>query len=348
MKFWQETAANFPEGKSVLLKPNLLSPHPPEDAVTTHPQLVLLLSLELGKYNNRVFIADSPAGTHNKNIPRLWRITGMQQAAAQAGAVLIDINRRGLVERKGLTRNFFFTDVLNEVDYVVNLPKLKTHGLTLLTGAVKNVFGLIPGIQKGEFHLRFPKPDDFSDNMVEIFAAVQPDFTVMDGISILEGNGPSSGGSVRHTGFLFAGEDAVAVDSVAAHSLGMDPMAVRTTQTAWRQEIGEARLSHIELSGDMLTPVSIDLPSAHAFSKLPDFIHRLLKKFIWVRPRANADKCTRCGMCIKNCPVEAMTPDADGVPIIDYSTCINCFCCAEVCPDDAIFQETSRLVRRLS
>ncbi len=347
-RFWQEEDAHFPRQKTVLVKPNLLSPHAPEAAITTHPAVVEGVVRGLQEWGNRVLIADSPAGIYNNNMKNLWRVTGMQEVSQQTGATLVDINRLPLKSRKGGERNFYFTALLEEVDYLVNLPKLKTHGLTLLTGAVKNVFGLIPGIQKGEFHIRYPDPEDFSANMVEIFQAVRPQFTIMDGIRILEGDGPSSGGSPRDAGFLLAGTDAVALDSVASLLIGIDPLQVFTTRIAHEKGVGQGDVQHIEVVGDEPAPIQARIPGRHIFSRLPDFLLKILSRLVWTRPRANPEKCSHCGICINNCPAEAMASDARGVPVIDYGKCINCFCCAEVCPDDAIYQEASWLVRRLS
>lgn len=348
LDFWLAEETHFPRQQSVLIKPNLLSPRTPEHAITTHPEIVRQVVHLLKDFGNKIYIADSPAGGSNKDIPRLWERTGMAQVARETGAELININARGLVEKKGLQRNFFFTDLLNEVEYLVNLPKLKTHGLTLLTGAIKNVFGLIPGIQKGVYHLQFPKPEQFAENLVDIFAAIRPHFHIMDGIQILEGNGPSSGGKIRYAGFLLAGKDAVAVDSVAARSLGIDPRQVDTIRFASQKKLGEADPEKIRIVGDEFRQISIEIPAPQVFSRLPDFTYAMLRRFIWTRPRANPERCSGCGLCINNCPVQAMSPNENGIPEIDYQSCINCFCCAEVCPEDAIYQESSRLVRWLS
>ena len=347
-RFWQEEDPDFPQNKTVLLKPNLLSPHSPDAAITTHPVLVEAVTRELQKYGNRILIADSPAGIFNNNLKHLWRVTGMEQVSQRTGARLVDINALPMKSRKGGERNFYFTSLLDEVDYLVNLPKLKTHGLTLLTGAVKNVFGLIPGIQKGEFHIRYPAPEVFSENMVDIYQAVRPQFHIMDGIRILEGDGPSSGGIPRDAGFLFAGRDAVAVDSLASFMIGIDPMQVFTTRIAHQKGVGMGDIHQIEVVGDEPVPIQAKIPGRHIFSRLPDFLLKILGHLIWTRPRANPERCTHCGICIQNCPAEAMRPDDRGVPVIDYKKCINCFCCAEVCPDEAIYQEASWLVKRLS
>ena len=348
LDFWQKEEPDFPGNRTVLLKPNLLSPRPPEQAITTHPEIVRQVIYLLKDFGNKIYIADSPAGGSTKDIPRLWERTGMREVARETGAELININARGLVERKGIQRNFFLSDLLEEVEYLVNLPKLKTHGLTLLTGAIKNVFGLIPGFQKSVYHLQFPKPLEFAENLIEVFAAVHPHFNIMDGIRILEGNGPSSGGKVRYAGFLLAGKDAVALDSVAAHSVNLKPQQVDTVRLAAQNKLGVADLVNISVVGDELQPVSIEIPAPHVFSRLPDFTYGVLRRFIWTRPKADPQRCTGCGLCIRNCPVQAMAADENNVPKINYQTCINCFCCAEVCPEDAIFQETSRLVRWLS
>lgn len=347
VEFWQTVDTNFPRNQTVLIKPNLLSPHKPEAAITTHPVLVRHVCSILQEHNNRVLIADSPAGTHNRHMQKLWAETGMKRVAEQTGAELLDLNKRGLIKKSGITRHFFASEILDEVDYVINLPKLKTHGLTFLTGGIKNVFGLIPGIQKGEYHIRYPKPVDFADVIAEIHAAIRPNFTIMDGIEILEGNGPSSGGQKKYLGTLLAGLDAVAVDATAARSLGINPHIVDLIRLAEEKGIGRAKTEDILLNGEMISQ-RIEIPSSHVFNHLPASILWVLKKVIWTRPRANPENCTRCGICIQNCPAKAMRPGPDRLPVIDYDTCIHCFCCAEVCPDDAIYQELSRLVKKLS
>lgn len=347
VSFWQNNGG-IPEKQVVLMKPNLLSPHTPEEAITTHPWLVDLACQILKDYGNRLLIADSPAGSHFKSIRKIWQLSGMQEVAEKYGATLVDLSGRGLQERKGIRRNYFFTDLLQEADYLLNLPKLKTHGLTVMTGAMKNLFGLIPGIQKGEFHVRYPQPEEFAETLVDVFSAVQPRFTIMDAVEILEGNGPSSGGKKRYAGFLLASENAVAVDVVAASLLGIQPGEVPMIRAAQNWRLGPPRHQDIGIDGANLQPLNAQLPSPHIFNRIPRPVHQVLKRLIWTRPKADKNNCTGCGICIKNCPAEAMFPNADRLPVIDYQKCINCFCCAEVCPDSAIVQESSWLVRKLS
>lgn len=332
---------------TVHIKPNLLSARTPEYAITTHPSLVKSLVKIIQSRGAKVTIGDSPAGISRK-IEEYWKTTGMQKVADETGAQLVKFEKNGVVERVVSGKSYFISEKVAYADVIINLCKLKTHSLTLYTGAIKNMFGSIPGVKKGEFHKLAPKVRDFSEILVDIFEATKPHITIMDAVIGMEGNGPSSG-RPKFFGYILASRDAVALDAVGSHIMGYLVDEILTTQIAYQRNLGEKDFSKIEFRGitrENIVQHQILLPTNRLYQSLPDSILKLAAKLIWIRPKANEKACRKCGMCIANCPVKAMK-SVDGYPVIDYNICIKCFCCDEICPYDAIDLQMSWLARKL-
>jgi uncharacterized protein (DUF362 family)/NAD-dependent dihydropyrimidine dehydrogenase PreA subunit len=337
-------------GDVVLLKINLLAAKAPERGITTHPAVLEAVAREVMRAGGKVVVGDSPAGVL-KGIKRFWKNTGVGPAVERLGGELVKFEGSGTKEYRSNGRTYHLTSFLDRVDVVINLPKLKTHGLTLFTGAVKNCFGLVPGFQKSEFHKAAPKVEPFSNLLVDVFGFARPRLNIMDGVLGLEGNGPSTSGSAREVGLLLASPDAVAMDAVAARIIGLEEGVVATTRIAASRGLGEGELRAIAVEGADLDEIAIGdykLPSNYYLNFIPTALVKLLGRFVWVRPKAESSKCTGCGICIKNCPVDAMTPNRHRIPEIDYSLCISCLSCDESCPEDAIEQKVSWLARKLT
>ncbi len=331
------------------MKPNLLAAKEPARAITTHPaviEVVVRMLLDLGA---RVTIGDSPAGAV-KGLQRYWDNTGLSEVARRTGAQLVAFETGGVQERVVRGLRYYISRYVLEADVLINLPKLKTHGLTLYTGAVKNLFGTVPGLRKSEYHKQAPHPEDFAQVLVDIYSVVRPHLHIADGIVGQEGNGPSSG-TVRPIGVLLASTDGVALDVVGAAIMGFDPEEIDTTRIASERGLGVGRLQQIQLLGAQLDSLRLPdfvLPSNRLIKLVPRWLMLLGARLIWVRPRAIRETCKRCGVCQSNCPVGAISTDPDGYPIMDYSRCIKCMCCDEGCPHQAIEQEMSWLARRFS
>lgn len=334
-------------GDHVHLKPNLLTAKTPEHAATTHPAVVSAVAEILKKIGVKMTLGDSPAGV-NRPIEEYWEKTGMKQVAEKYGIDLVRFEKNIVVEKKVNGTSYYIAKVVEDADVVINLCKMKTHNLVLYTGAVKNNFGCIPGFRKSEYHRQAPKPHDFAKIVVDVFEAVRPEISIMDGILAMEGSGPSAG-SPKNVGLLFASTDAVALDSVAARLMGFEDGEIATTEIASLRGLGKKEFSEIEIRGDK-TSISVNLnfllPSNRYLNFVPESLIRFLGRFLYVRPKPDPERCKRCGICIATCPTKAMTPK-DGFPLIDYKVCISCFCCDEVCPHNAIDQDVSWLARKI-
>lgn len=333
------------QGTRVHIKPNLLTAKTPDKAATTHPSLVKSIVNRIMELGGAVTIGDSPAGI-SRPIEEYWSVTGMEKVAAETGATLVKLEKKGVVERNVNGRSYFIASAVAESDVVINVCKLKTHNLTLFTGAVKNMFGAIPGFKKSEYHKQAPKIEQFSEIIVDIFSAVKPELSIMDAVDMMEGNGPSAG-KPRRLGLIFASKDAVALDALAAKIVGFAEDEILTTEQAYQRGLGERNIENIAIKGesiDTFRDLEIALPTNRFQRYIPSSVVKVLGKLIWVRPKPDEDRCKRCGACIVTCPTQAMIPK-QGFPVIDYKKCISCFCCDEVCTHNAIDQDMSWLTK---
>ncbi len=333
-------------GQIVFLKPNMLTAKKPHRAITTHPTVVEAVIREVQRAGGRVLLGDSPAGVLS-SIERYWNETGYTEVAERTGAELVKLEGAGVVPRSINGRTYYISRPVAEADVVLNLAKLKTHGLTVLTGGVKNTFGAIPGFKKAELHKEAPKPLPFSEIVVDIYEAVSPAVTIMDAVVALEGDGPSTKGSPREMDLILASTDAVAIDAVAAALTGIREDKVPTTAAALRRGLG-TRTAGVDLIGESLADRAVP-GFKHASGRLihvvPTWVVWLFGRYLWVRPRVIRERCTSCGLCIETCPVEAINAGRDGISEIDAHECIECLACVESCPEDSIEQKVSWLAK---
>jgi len=335
------------EGQKVLLKPNMLSAKEPERGITTHPVILEAMIEEVRSVGGDVWIGDSPSGAI-KGIKRYWDNTGYSEVSERTGVKLINFEVGGTVVREVGGEKYHLARAVFEADVVINLPKFKTHGFALYTGAIKNLFGTIPGFQKATLHKLHPNSKSFSRVLVDIYSCVRARLHLMDGILGMEGNGPATG-DLRNTGLILASEDGVAMDAVASHLMGFEENKIDAIRFAGERGLGETRIEHIEILGEKLDTVRFDdfsLPSNYWVNLVPQFLLRWLGRFVWVRPKADLEKCAGCGVCVRSCPVNAIQM-VEGYPVTDHHICINCLCCNESCPEGAVVQQMSWIARRL-
>ncbi len=331
-------------GQRVLLKPNLLSAKAPDRAITTHPDFVRTVALMVREKGAEPVIGDSPGGAI-RGIQRVWNNTGIAEMASSEGIELVNFEASGLKEVESGEYRLYISKPVLDADVIINLAKLKTHTLTLLTCGVKNIFGVIPGFRKAEYHKLYPKPDKFAEMLVELYSFVKPALTIVDGILSMEGNGPSSG-KVRKTGVIIAGEDAVAVDAVAARMIGFEEGQIDTTRIAGLRGIGTASISKIEITGNGREekPEGFLLPSNRGIRLIPGPLVKMIAPLVWLKLEIDPERCTVCEQCLKSCPVGAISRKGD-ILKVDHSNCIQCMCCHELCPENTIDIKMSWLAR---
>lgn len=332
------------EGTKVLVKVNLLKKNRPEDAVTTHPAVIEAIVRYLQKAGCTVVLGDSPAGPFTKkSLENIYRATGMEEVAEKTGCALnLDTSVVEVVnDRAKMLKNMQIIKVVEDVDFVISAAKLKTHGMMTYSGAVKNLFGVIPGLIKAEYHFKMNDEMNFAQHLVDICEYVRPVFSIIDGIEGMEGNGPS-GGDKRQVGLLLASDNPYALDTAASHIIGIDPERVPTIRVAAEREIFSGKMKEIAIQGLALEDIKIPpfkLPDSinvnFVGGKMPKPIEKFLVNTLRAKPSFDYNTCISCGDCKRSCPA-GIIDMKDGKPVPDLSKCIACFCCHEVCPKKAI------------
>ncbi|MBU4304126.1 MAG: DUF362 domain-containing protein [Candidatus Omnitrophica bacterium] len=317
-------------GQKVLLKPNLLKIAAAPEAVTTHPEFIRAVVRLCKEGGARVLIGDSPGGM--VKIGQLYEQNGIAEIAQQENAELVKFD--AIVHKEGIP----FAKIMDEVDVVISLPKFKTHSLTKITAAVKNVFGLVPGLYKVECHRQAPNHKVFAKMLAKIYGIVRPHLTIVDAVSAMDGEGPSAGNPYP-LGLVVASADAVAVDAVLAKIIGIDPLSVATTYETHSLGLGTAQLTDIDICGEPLESVAVKnftLPKILALYRLPNGIIRNLVRFIPLIIGLDRDRCNACGMCKNICPQQAIEVVTARIKM-NARRCILCLCCCEICPQNALY-----------
>ena len=324
----------------VFVKINHLSPPSPADrAIVTHPSFTREILRLLIEHDVNITVGDDIQARGEDG----FLISGHRQVCDELGVPLVNLKEFGFKEIKchgNVLKKAYISTLLLEADYIVNLPKLKTHSLTVLTGAVKNMYGATPYGLRLEYHNAYPSNEVFSQMLVDIFSCVPPHLTVMDGIVAMEGEGPS-GGNPKTVGIILTSQDSVAVDAVASKIIGFKPMDIQTTQFAHERGFGTGRIEDIEISGETIREVK-----AHNFKhsaiavgfmsrKIPSTLRAYLQGQLIFIPVVSSDKCTVCRECVDICPRRAVSLVQD-TAWVDKNLCIHCMCCHEVCHFQAI------------
>jgi uncharacterized protein (DUF362 family)/Pyruvate/2-oxoacid:ferredoxin oxidoreductase delta subunit len=328
----------FPQqisGKTVVIKPNVLRASTAEEHIVTHPALLRAVVEKVEEMAPAaIVVGDNPGLFSYGDNENSFEKTGLMDAA------------KGYYRNLGnLTQNLAFNpDFMPEVgvskeileaDILISLPKFKTHGLTIMTGAIKNSYGFLPGAQKARLHQVAGTPERFHDVIVEVFRLRVPDLFIMDAVIGMEGNGPAST-ELREIGLVLAADNAVALDGVVARMMGLDPGGLRFLQKAKIMGLGDFNSQLINIVGEMRKLPDFKLPPLGGEAILGNqAIQELMQSKTQVRPQADPELCTACGTCIEHCPVAALTMKED-LPVADADICITCFCCQEICPEKAI------------
>ncbi|MGI6432517.1 MAG: DUF362 domain-containing protein [Sphaerochaetaceae bacterium] len=335
------------QGKRVLLKPNILSDAHPDKALTTRAEVLGSLIRYLTKEGAKeVLVGDSP-GISGPNFTA--KHSGIAQVCDQEGATWCDFNASYRMHSIPNVKNLQLPLplILDEVDLVFSVAKMKTHQLMYATGAVKNLFGLVIGLHKSACHLKFPTRHSFARMLGGLYERIQPDWALMDAVVAMEGPGPAAG-LPRHMGLLLSSNDLTALDAAQALIMGYNPhdipllkelLAKKLTLWDSLEEISYPLLhandlvcsdyKRIEISRKReLLNLPIPLPFVRSMG--------LRKQKKEPKPLFDPLVCIGCGKCVEICPSHALHLDKHHKVVADYKACIRCYCCHEVCPVDAI------------
>ena len=346
--------------EKILLKPNFLAKCPPEKACTTHPEVfrgVAKYLLDNG-YKNLKY-GDSPGHGDTRAIAKEC---GVGAVADELCIPLADFTAGKTVEYpEGVAaKEFVISNGVLECDGIVNICKMKSHMLERITGAEKNIFGCVYGLNKGASHVKYPNAVEFAKMLADLNLMLRPRIHIMDGVVAMEGNGPQSG-TPRKVGVILASTDSIALDTVFANLVYLPPLLVPTITVGGERGVGESNINNIEVvtEGGILT-----VKDAQKEYGVRDFdvyrgeedkgeisFLRPFKKLIERKPKIKKDLCVACGICVKSCPVDggALHFKVKGKPpVYDYKKCIKCYCCQEMCPKKAIFAYQNPIAKTVS
>jgi len=323
------------QGKTVLIKPNVLRASEAAEGIVTHPALLAAVVEKVERLNPAsIIVGDNPGLFSYGANEAAFEQAGLMAAAKgyyrNIGLDVVTVPfRPDFMETAGVSR------AILEADVVISLPKFKTHGLTVMTGAIKNSYGLLPGAQKARLHKIAGSPARFHDLVVEVFKLRIPDLFIMDAVVGMEGNGPASK-DLREIGKVLAADNAVALDAVVATMMGLDPGRLRFLQNAAAAGLGSWQLSDIQIEGRLQVLENYKLPplGGEAIQDNTAVQEALQSKIVLV-PRPDPETCTACGACVEQCPAEALSIPED-FPVADMDRCVTCFCCQEICPEKAM------------
>ena len=327
-------------GKKVLIKPNVLRASDAAEGITTHPAILAAVIDCLEPMNPAAIVVGDNPGVHSYGANEAsFRQTGLLETAGKYyrnignDSVKVDFNPE-YADHISVSRDIM------EADLVISLPKFKTHGLTVMTGAIKNSYGILPGAQKAMLHKRAGSPERFHEMVVDVFRLRVPDLFIVDAVVGMEGNGPASP-ELRTINRILASDNAVALDGVMARMMGAEPDRLRFLQRARELDLGDFASDSVDIVGALEILPNFKLPPLGGEAiAASETVQQVLHNRTLLRPKADPDACTACETCVDQCPVGALSMQ-DNLPIVDTGTCITCFCCQEICPEQAItLQET--------
>lgn len=323
---------SFQSGMRILIKPNLMSPVNPERAITTHPVVLEELCKILKAAGAEILIGESAFYSTDQ----AFGLCEIEPLSRYARLINFESEPKRYVPFGGKVGTVPLPEILFQVDCIINVAKMKTHGLTGVTLCVKNLYGCIPGVLKQGYHKTLPRPRSFSRFLFRLQSEIRPQLNIIDGIVGLEGEGPGASGRPTRSGLVVAGTSACAVDIIASEMMGFNPREIYTNRYSGirRTEIetvGNGR----EVRLSFKKPLSANFPYLIYFT---GFLPRLRIAF-------DSELCVRCGLCGEKCPAGAITFHPE--PICNHKRCISCYCCLEVCPHSAVSLREHWIRRRL-
>ncbi len=350
----------------IVLKPNLLAKAAPEKAVTTHPEVFRAVGELLQERGySKITYGDSP-GNPILSVEKTVEGCGIKTVADELRIKVGDFSsgRTVTFPQARASKSFVLCNEIADNPYgVINLCKMKTHQLERVTGATKNTFGCVYGVNKAAFHARFATPETFARVIADLNRLVIPRLHIMDGIVAMEGNGPGSGDPVQMN-VLLASLDPVALDATFCHLIDLNADLVPTQKACIEAGVGEGREEEISViaidvpmipDGKELTLDEVAVKCGNKYfsvQRSKDYRGRFrvlapFAKLLEKKPHIVKERCVGCGICVRTCPLEekAILMGEDRKPFYDHSKCIKCYCCQEMCPERAISVKKSVIAR---
>jgi uncharacterized protein (DUF362 family)/NAD-dependent dihydropyrimidine dehydrogenase PreA subunit len=322
-------------GKKVLIKPNVLRASEAKEGVVTHPAVLraVVEKVEAMKPAS-IVVGDNPGMMSYGANEESFRQTGLLEAA-KGYYQNIGTDSKQIDFNPAFLPTVSISRAVVEADIIISLPKFKTHGLTVITGAIKNSFGFLPGAQKAKLHKAAGGPGPFHDLIVDCFRLRVPDLFIVDAIVGMEGNGPACP-DLRAIGLILASDNAVALDAVIARMMGLAPERLRFLRRAKELGLGDYDPDAIEVIGELKPVPGFKVPPLAGEAILSNqAVQTMLYSKTLLRPGADPELCTGCATCVDQCPASALTMQGN-LPHVDADACITCFCCQEICPEKAI------------
>ena len=346
------------EGMRIAIKVNLVSAMPPEDAATVHPVLLCELVRMLTARGASVVLGDSPGGLYTPaHLARVYDMTGMHECEKYGAQLNQDFSQAVASFPEAVcARQFTYTAWLDKADAIIDFCKLKSHGMMGMSNAAKNLFGVIPGTMKPEYHYKYPDAGDFSNMLIDLNEYFKPRLSICDAIVCMEGNGPTQGTPVP-LGAVAASCSPHKLDLLCAALIGQRAQDVPTLSAALARGLIPESVEALQISGDWRSLCKPDfvVPKAQKsiatfhlggglLGRFTGFIARTALTSV---PKVQPKECIGCGKCANICPAKAITMERK-LPVIDRGRCIHCFCCQEFCPKGAMKVHRPRIARLLN
>ncbi|MFH1415001.1 MAG: DUF362 domain-containing protein [Elusimicrobiota bacterium] len=340
-------------GKKILIKPNMLQAHRPEENVTTHPLVVEAVAEYIKEHGGKCLIGDSPSGRGKENAMHAAEKSGFLAVCERQNIDFDFFDGQRLIKHEikdgKVYKHIFLPESYSSYDIVMNIPKLKTHAFTTFTLGIKNMFGMVVGNSKADTHRRAPDPKHFADAICDIYSAVVPDYTILDAIEGMDGQGPVTG-KTKKLNRIFISDDANALDSAVISMCGFNPHKSIINKKAAERGLGLIEPKAVKncYEGTDEEFKRFKIPAIPAIvTRIPSWLVKILSLFLSRKPVINISKCSTCGNCIDICPAEAISY-CGKYPAFDLKKCIRCFCCIERCENGAISEKSNRITKLLS
>lgn len=333
----------FKKEKKVLIKPNILASAAPSKAITTHPSVIEAVIRYLKNLDVKIFIGESSGSGAAHGTSKAFKASGIKKVADKYDIKFINFDEDKHVvkhvDSNKIMKNIVMSKTLNQIDLIIDVCKLKTHMLTGYTGAVKNMFGILPGRAKINAHTKGKNIKAFSNIILDIYCAAKPHLCIMDGIIGMQGNGPS-GGKIKQTGIIAASKDGIALDIIISKIIGFKFNDLEFLRFAEKRNLIPKK---IEVIGEKYLSIPYIKPVSYRFGHFKH-IHRFIMKHMQTAFKVDKNKCKRCGYCIRACPEKAISIKK-GFPKWNKRKCIMCYCCHELCPHDAVILKKPLIAR---